>query len=118
MTTTQTFSGISLAEFFPGLPEFLERLTLVVCIPAVIGTIYLLVGFLIAHSRGNWEFGDDERNVLFHAGFIMAISAPVISLATAGIPGLIPGSIAGGIIALATAWAWRRRHARSSGTPG
>lgn len=111
----QTFPGSSLAEIFPGLLEILNYWMIGAATIGIVATIYLLIGWMIAHSRGESAL-EKSDDLPFHIGFVCAISLPLSLVTTSGIPGLVVGSILGAILALATSLLRRRSSATPTGT--
>ncbi|MCP1415456.1 hypothetical protein [Paenarthrobacter sp. A20] len=107
--TTQTPPGVTLAEIFPGLSPVLDHVMMGALIFSAVATIYLGIGWMIAHSRMEDLDGDNDT-LPFHIGFVTAISLPLILLnSTRSITGLILGSAIGAILALGV-YLLRRRH--------
>ncbi|YCK79670.1 hypothetical protein M1D89_01145 (plasmid) [Arthrobacter sp. D3-18] len=113
---TQTPPGVTLAEIFPGLPPILDQVMIGALIFAAIATIYLGIGWMIAHSRME-DLDDDNDTLPFHIGFVTAISLPLILLNNMrSITGLILGAAIGAFLALGTYLLLRRHRATHPGT--
>lgn len=81
-----------------------------------VATIYLGIGWMIAHSRME-DLDDDHDTMPFHIGFVTAISLPLILLNNMrSITGLILGAAIGAALALATYLLLSRHRATHSRT--
>ncbi|AFR31309.1 hypothetical protein ARUE_232p01010 (plasmid) [Arthrobacter sp. Rue61a] len=78
---------------------------------AAVATIYLGIGWMIAHSRME-DLDDDNDTMPFHIGFVTAISLPLILLNNMrSITGLIIGAAIGAALALGSYLLLRRYRA-------
>ncbi|WP_236558800.1 hypothetical protein [Arthrobacter sp. 9V] len=108
---TQTPPGVTLAEIFPGLSPILDQVVMGALIFTAVATIYLGIGWMIAHSRME-DLDDDTDTMPFHIGFVTAISLPLILMNNMrSITGLIIGAAIGAALALGIYLLLRRYRA-------